>query len=270
MPLSAILGPIIGGIISGAGQSYAAKKNAEAQREAADLAYERSQPWNVSGAMGGVTFDEEGRAVDLTLSPEMEAIRQASLADAKRQIGFLSGLEADPQAAAEQLYQQELGLLQPEQERELSRLEESEFARGTLGGTGGALRRQAALQAQGNVRAGRRIGANERIQSLIDRYRGRVSGSLGTATQLAQQPLAYGQFGSEVGARLSPAAEFGGRALSGAGLTQASATSGLFKGLGTSIGNVFSPSTATGLPSINIGGSTASYIPPNLSSSLFT
>ena len=55
-----------------------------ASREA-ELAYQRSLPWDVQGAFGGAEFDEEGRRLDLSLSEPWQAEYDLAMAGAEKQ-----------------------------------------------------------------------------------------------------------------------------------------------------------------------------------------
>jgi hypothetical protein len=70
---------------------------------------------------------------------------------------------------------------------------------------------------------------------MIDQYRARISGDVGDAVSLGQQPLAYAQLGMEQGKALSPAAMQGSQYLSGAALAAAKGMMGRYMGAGNAL-----------------------------------
>ena len=100
-----------------------------------------------------------------------------------------------------------------------------------LGSTGGMGQMQGLREAQGTTNLQVRQSASDRVQDMIDRYRGRISEDVSNATVLGQQPLAYAELGVKTGGMLSEAAMLGSRYLSGAALTNANMTMGRYGGL---------------------------------------
>jgi len=90
-------------------------------------------------------------------------------------------------------------------------------------------------QAQGNVRLQSRQSASDRVQTMIDNYRNRITGDVGSAVDLGQQPLAYGELGLGVGGMLSKPAMLGSQYLSGAALTNANMIGGRYGGWGNAL-----------------------------------
>jgi len=264
---------LIAGAIGSALQSKGAKKaaaaNQEGQEAAAEYAMEGSQPWDVSGSLGDVKFDSEGKAI-LSLSPELKAQQEAYLnrqgtyfnqqdnfftsADANR--NYLAGIEGSPLEAAQRFYEQEMALVKPEQEIAREQLDAQLLSQGMLGSSGGAARAAALAQAQGNVRLKSRQTASDRVQNMIDQYRARISGDVTGALDLGQgalqlgegalevgqQPLAYGELGLGIGGMLSKPAMLGSQYLSGAALTNANMIGGRYGGWGNALQNLnYSP-----------------------------
>ena len=228
---------LIAGAIGSALQAKGAKKaaalNTEGQQAAADYAMAQAQPWNVAGSLGGVKFDSEGKAIGLGLSEAFQKQQDAYLASADANRGYLAGLEGSPQDAAQRFYEQEMALVKPEQAIAREQLDAQLLAQGMLGGSGGAARAAALAQAQGNVRLQSRQSASDRVQNMIDQYRARISGDVGDAVSLGQQPLAYAELGMEQGKALSEPGMLGSRYLSGAAMTQANMMAGRYGGYGS-------------------------------------
>ena len=227
---------LIAGAIGSALQAKGAKKaaalNTEGQQKAADYAMAQSMPWNVAGSLGGVQFDSEGKVVGLGLSDELAAQQKGFLTSATANRGWLGDIEGSPQDAAQRFYEQEMALVKPEQEVAREQLDAQLLSQGMLGGSGGAARAAALAQAQGNVRLQSRQSASDRVQTMIDSYRCRISGDVGDAVSLGQQPLAYAELGMEQGKALSAPAMQGSQYLSGAALTNANMIGGRYAGYG--------------------------------------
>jgi len=228
----------IGGAIQARGAKKAAAANQEGQQAAADYAMAESQPWDVTGSLGGVQFDSEGKVVGLGLSDELAAQQKGFLTSADANRAYLAGLEGSPEEAAQRFYEQEMALVKPEQEVAREQLDAQLQARGMLGASGGAAQASALAQAQGNVRLQSRQSASDRVQTMIDNYRGRITGDVGAAVDLGQQPLAYGDLGLGVGSMLSAPAMLGSQYLSGAALTNANMIGGRYGGYGSALQNL--------------------------------
>jgi len=222
----------IGSALQAKGAKKAAAANTEGQQAAADYAMAQAQPWNVAGSLGGVKFDSEGKAIGLGLSEAFQKQQDAYLASADANRGYLAGLEGSPQDAAQRFYEQEMALVKPEQAIAREQLDAQLLAQGMLGGSGGAARAAALAQAQGNVRLQSRQSASDRVQNMIDQYRARITGDVGSAVDLGQQPLAYAELGMEQGKALSPAAMQGSQYLSGAALAASKGMMGRYMGYG--------------------------------------
>ena len=228
----ALIAGAIGSAIQGKGAKKAAAANQAGQEAAAKYAMEGSMPWDVSGSLGGAKFDSEGKAVSLSLTPELKAQQEAYLASATANRGWLSGIEGSPQDAAQRFYEQEMALVKPEQAVARGELDAQLYAQGMLGSTGGAARASGLAQAQGNVRLQSRQSASDRVQDMIDNYRSRISGDVTGAVELGQQPLQYAELGIAQGEALRPAAIEGGKYLSGAATAAAKGMMGKYQGYG--------------------------------------
>ena len=89
--LGSVLGGVAGGLVGGIFQSKAASKAANAQLEAARIAAESAKfdPYNINLAgIGGVTFDTEGKAVDMSLDPRLQALAGGQLGRAEQLLGY--------------------------------------------------------------------------------------------------------------------------------------------------------------------------------------
>ena len=230
-----LIASAIGGAIKSKGASKAAEQNRQAQEKAARYALDMSSPYSVSGSLGGASFDNEGRQLNLTLSKDLQTQQDAMLSSATANRNYLQGLESDPLSAENRYYEQQMALLRPEQAEQREALDAQLVARGMLGSTGGMGQAQALREAQGTTNLQARFSASDRVQNLIDKYRARISGDVSDAITLGQQPVTYAGLGIETGGMLRPAAMLGSQYLSGAGLTSANATMGKYGGIGDAI-----------------------------------
>jgi hypothetical protein len=166
-PISAIAGPVLGiagGLISGSKAADAAKGQAEALRAAADRASAMAQfrPMGMTTRFGTSAFTPEGQG-SYTLSPELKAIQDRLFGAVGQydptQIGAMAQpltggaqslfnlgqqyLATSPEQASQQYMANQQALLQPSRAADLSRVQATNFGRGTGGlgvntGTGGA------------------------------------------------------------------------------------------------------------------------------------
>jgi len=222
----------IGSALQAKGAGKAAAENTAGQQAAADYALQQSYPYNVAGSLGGVKFDNEGKAIGLGLSETFQQQQDALIGSANTNRGYLAGIEGDPLTAENRYYDQQMALLAPGQEAEREALDAQLVARGMLGSTGGMGQMQGLREAQGTTNLQVRQSASDRVQSMIDRYRGRISEDVAGAVTLGQQPLQYAQLGIDTGNMLRPAAMLGSQYLSGAARASAKATMGRYNGLG--------------------------------------
>jgi len=164
---AAIAAPVLGiagGLISGGKAADAARGQAEALRAAADKASAMAQfrPMGMTTRFGSSAFTPEGQG-SYTLSPELQAIQDRLFGAAGQydptQIGAMAQpltggaqslfnlgqqyLATSPEAASQQYMANQQALLQPSRAADLSRVQATNFGRGTSGlgvntGTGGA------------------------------------------------------------------------------------------------------------------------------------
>jgi hypothetical protein len=206
------IAPGIGGQIGGAiGGSLGKKKAASGAQQAAnreaELAYQRSLPVNVSGMFGDVSYDEEGRMLDISADPRLQAEADIAIQDPAKQRAFREQLEGDPFQAADKFYQMQRQLYAPQQQKDRLELEERLLAQGMLGSTGGAERQRALREAQAQQDLQAQYGAIDKAQSLIDTYRGRELEGIGTFETIGALPFKYGELSRGIGSNLGSAAQ---------------------------------------------------------------
>ena len=176
---------LIGAAIGAYGNYAAAKENTKAQEAAMAAGTGAVDPWGVETGVGYARPDIEGKGWDLGLTAPWQAEADYFLGDAAQNKGWLSQYqEGGPAAAANVLAEQRMEPLRRQQEREQQLFEEQSLARGML--QAAPTDRKAALQTEawGNVYGDVYNKSYMDVQSIIDRYRDRVSGSISTAFSL--------------------------------------------------------------------------------------
>ena len=242
----------------------AQQQSTEAQKQAANLAYERALPWSTGGLFGAAAFDPKTRTAIQTLSPELRAQYDAYLkqapthaqyipearADFEKQRGYAAELEGDVYGAGKKFYEMQKALYAPQQEKDRLTQEARLLAQGRLGSTGGAGEQEALRKAQEQVdlqaqyagldKAQQQIGmfrdrSKEGI-ALEDMYRARQAGDLAMVQSLGQLPGSYSAAGQGIGQGLSSiagtAAGMQSSAAQGLAETSAAKWSGLASGVG--------------------------------------
>ena len=222
------IGSAVGGFISLRGQNKASSAQDAASTSAegqAELAYQRTLPWDVEGSFGQATFDEAGRKLDMAMSGPWEEQYEDYLADAHAQEEFIGLYEGDPTEAAQKYYEMQKELMSPQQEKDRLALENRLLGQGMLGSTGGASQSEALHKAQAMQDLEARYTGIDKAQSMIDTYRGRKASSLGMAETIGQLPQKYAETGRGIGTGLSSiagtAAELSGQAAQARGASQA-------------------------------------------------
>jgi hypothetical protein len=264
------IGSAIGGGISLLGQRSARKSQAAASDAAsreAELAYQRSLPWDVKGAFGEAEYDEEGRQLDMSLSQPWQSEYDLAMQGAKDQRGYIAGMEADPYAAGQKFYEQQKALYAPDQEKDRLDLEKRLLGQGMFGSSGGAAQIEALRKAQAQVDLQAQYGGLEKAQGLIDTYRGRAATDLGMAETIGQMPQKYAETGRGIGTGMSSiagtAAELSGQAAQARGASQANTALGManqFSGLiqqpngGGFMGSGYFPTFGTSTTGATTGG----------------
>jgi len=250
-----------------------AQQSSAEQRQAAQLAYERSLPWSTGGLFGAAAFDPKTRTAIQTLSPELRAQYDAYLkqapthaqyipearADFEKQRGYAAELEGDVYGAGKKFYEMQKALYAPQQEKDRLTQESRLLAQGRLGSTGGAGEQEALRKAQEQVdlqaqyagldKAQQQIGMfrdrSKEGQALEDVYRGRQASDLAMVQSLGQLPSGYSQAGQQIGQGMSPiaATAAGMQKVASQGMADTSAAK--WGGLATGIGNYLGPKPAS-------------------------
>ena len=134
-------------IIGGLYANKQAKKAVGAATDQANLAYQQSLPQQYTGMFGGYDPD-----TGEFLNQDMQNLMQQYMDRRGQTAAQIQDL--DPMELQQQLYNQQLGLLAPEQERQSLAQESRLLQQGRLGSTGGAGQMQALQEAQGQQRLG--------------------------------------------------------------------------------------------------------------------
>ena len=238
------MGDTIGAISTlGAGYmaSKAARESTDAQKQAADLAWQRSQPWNVGGVFGATTFNPDTRTSLQTLSPGMQTEYDAAMASAAANRGQIAALGADPATMGKQFYEQQKALYAPEQEQQRLERENRLIAQGMFGSTGGQAQMNSLLDAQAQQDAQAKIAGYDKAQALLDTYRGRQASDLAMAQGLGNLPATYGQAGMGIGQGLSGIAGTAASMQSSAAKQMSDASAGMWGGLATGVDKYVHP-----------------------------
>ena len=250
-----------------------AQQSSAEQRQAAQLAYERSLPWSTGGLFGAAAFDPKTRTAIQTLSPELRAQYDAYLkqapthaqyipearADFEKQRGYAAELEGDVYGAGKKFYEMQKALYAPQQEKDRLTQEARLLAQGRLGSTGGAGEQEALRKAQGQVdlqaqyagldKAQQQIGMfrdrSKEGQALEDMYRARQASDLAMVQSLGQLPTGYAQTGRGIGTGMSPIASTAAGMQNVASQGMADTSAAKWGGLATGIGNYLGPKPAS-------------------------
>ena len=229
---ASLIGPVLGGIF----QNRAAKKAAAAQTAAGERAYRRSLPKGVTGMFGGFSYDDASQQASMNLSPEMQAQYDALMLRAQEQAGQIQNL--NPLELQQQLYDQQYGMLQPQQAEQTLNQEARLLQQGRLGSTGGAGQMQALQEAQGQQRAGLMANSYNIAQQTLDSMRQRQMADQQAALGIGNLPMQYAQLGMNLGQAVSPGAQFAGQQAAGAAVGLGGVQSGMWSQLGTKFGNM--------------------------------
>ena len=201
----AIASSLIGGIMT----NRAAKKAAEAQRQAGEQAYQRSLPRNVQGLFGNFSYDEQGGST-MALSGDLQSQYDALMGRAGQtgqQIQDLNPLELQ-----QSLYDQQYGLLQPQQEQQTLDQESRLLQQGRLGSTGGAGQMQALQEAQGQQRAGLMANSYATAQQTMDSMRQREAMDTQNALAIGNLPMNYANTSAQMAGLTGAAGQYAGNA----------------------------------------------------------
>jgi hypothetical protein len=180
-----------------------ADKHGDRIRDYANKAWLKSQPWDVEGPLGKATFDQAEQKITSELSPEMQGVFDASLADLYQQKEYISPYEADPDTAAQTYYQRWEDITQPQREQQLHNLENRQLAQGMLYSTGGNMREAALREAHNMDKRQARHTSDAQVQGMIDTYRNRGQQDLGNLGAIGTMINPYAPLGQNQGAVLS-------------------------------------------------------------------
>jgi len=171
-------------IIGGLYANKQAKKAVGAATDQANMAYQQSLPQQYTGMFGGYDPD-----TGEFLNQDMQNLMQQYMDRRGQTAAQIQDL--DPMELQQQLYNQQLGLLQPEQERQALAQESRLLQQGRLGSTGGAGQMQALQEAQGQQRLGLLSNSYQQAQATQDAMRQREMQDLATMMQIGSIPGQY-------------------------------------------------------------------------------
>jgi len=171
-------------IIGGLYANKQAKKAVGAATDQANMAYQQSLPQQYTGMFGGYDPD-----TGEFLNQDMQNLMQQYMDRRGQTAAQIQDL--DPMELQQQLYNQQLGLLAPEQERQSLAQESRLLQQGRLGSTGGAGQMQALQEAQGQQRLGLLSNSYQQAQATQDAMRQREMQDLATMMQIGSIPGQY-------------------------------------------------------------------------------
>jgi len=153
---------VLGGIFA----NKQAKKAQQSANQQADWAYGQSRPQNYQGMFGGYNT-ETGEYLNEDMQARMDAYMNRADATGA-QIGNYS-----PEEYAQNMYNMDLQMLNPELAQQSSAQEARLLAQGRLGTTGGAGAQGGLMQAQNMTRLGLRRDSYNKSQQQLDAMRRR-------------------------------------------------------------------------------------------------
>ena len=252
-PFSTLLG--VGLSMYGADQAQeAAGQSAQANIEAAKIAAEAAKfkPYSISTGFGTSYFDENKQQAGYTLDPTLQAFRNAMYGGAGE---FLGQIKTDPQAAAQQYYNQQQALMAGQRGAEDIALRQQQLQSGRIGlGLSGASQGAGAgtgyvnpeqyQQQLARAQADQQLAAQstQLAQADIDRAIGRGTGLLQTGLGIEEYGLRPLTIGADIGSKQAvsggnqaQALLGGGQAAAQANLAGGLAGAGMFGNLGRSL-----------------------------------
>ena len=207
-------------IIGGLYANRQAKKAVGAATDQANLAYQQSLPQQYTGMFGGYDPD-----TGEFLNQDMQNLMQQYMDRRGQTAAQIQNL--DPLELQQQLYNQQLGLLAPEQERQALSQESRLLQQGRLGSTGGAGQMQALQEAQGQQRLGLLSSSYQQAQATQDAMRQREMQDLMQAMQIGSLPGQYAGQSLNFANQRAQNAWNAAQMRSGAALGRAGATTGM-------------------------------------------
>ena len=245
----------IGLSLFGANQAQsAARESAQSNIEAAKIAAEAAKfkPYSISTGFGTSFFDENKQEAGYTLDPTLQAFRNAMYGGAGE---FMGRIETDPQAAAQNYYNQQMALQQGGRGAEDIALRQQQLQSGRIGlGLSGASQGAGAGTGYVNpeqyqrdlarAQADQQLAASstQMAQADIDRAIARGTGLLQTGLGIEEYGLKPLQIGADIGNRAATAganqASYlmqGGQGAAQANLAAGLSSAGMFGNLGRSL-----------------------------------
>jgi len=245
----------IGLTLYGANQAQkAAGQSAQSNLSAAKIAAEAAKfkPYSIATGFGSSYFDEKKQRAGYTLDPTLQAFRNAMYGGAGE---FMGRIESDPQAAAQNYYNQQMALQQGSRGAEDIALRQQQLQSGRIGlGLSGAAMGAGAGTGYVNpeqyqrdlarAQADQQLAASstQMAQADIDRAIARGTGLLQTGLGIEEYGLKPLQIGADIGNRASTAGSnqaqallAGGQAAANANLAGGLSSAGMFGSLGRSL-----------------------------------
>ena len=232
----------------------AARQSAQSNIEAAKIAAEAAKfkPYSISTGFGTSFFDENKQEAGYTLDPTLQAFRDAMYGGAGE---FMGQIQSDPQAAAQQYYNQQQGIMAGGRGAEDIALRQQQLQSGRIGlGLSGAsqgagagtgyvnpeqYQRDLARSQQDQALA---ASSTQMAQADIDRAIARGTGLLQTGLGIEEYGLKPLQIGADIGNKQATAGYnqgqmllAGGQAAANANLAGGLAGAGMFGNLGASL-----------------------------------
>ena len=242
------------GYKSGSLSSDAAQAASQAQLEAAKVAAEaaRFKPYGVTTGFGTSYFDENKQLAGYELDPVLKAFRNQMYGSASDVLGQL---QLDPTQAAQQYYQQQQSLMQPQRQAEDIALRQRQLQSGRIGlglspqavgaGAGGGYVNPEQYQrdlARAQADQQMLYQAQQQAQADIDRNIARGTGLMQTGFGIEQQGLSpltlgadIGKAGVQAGGQQAQSLLQGGQNAAQANLAAGLAQAGMWQGFGKTL-----------------------------------
>ena len=226
----------IGLSLFGANQAQsAARESAQANIEAAKIAAESAKfkPYSISTGFGSSYFDEPNQQAGYTLDPTLQKFRNAMYGGAGE---FMGQIQTDPQAAAQQYYNQQQALMAGSRGAEDIALRQQQLQQGRIGlgvapaavgagNVGGVVNPQQYQQQLARSMADQQLAAQstQLAQADIDRAIARGTGLLQTGLGIEEQGLRPLTIGADIGSKQAVSGGQQAQALLGGGQAAAQA-----------------------------------------------
>ena len=208
----------IGLSLFGANQAQsAARESAQSSIAASKIAAEAAKfkPYSIATGFGSSYFDEKKQQAGYTLDPTLQAFRNAMYGGAGE---FMGRIQSDPQAAAQQYYNQQQALMAGGRGAEDIALRQQQLQSGRIGlglsgasqgaGVGtGYVNPEQYQQQLARAQADQQLAAQstQLAQADIDRAIARGTGLLQTGLGIEEYGLKPLQIGADIGNRVATA-----------------------------------------------------------------